>query len=393
MNIFIFILNTPLYSQVQTDSLLWKVEKNGCYSVKSAYRVCVEDVVNNAHLRKPGYWSGIWRLKVPPRVKKLVWRVCRECFPTRVRLISRGVNCPSACVKCEDPHEDCYHIFFHCRTAIDVWNTANVWHLIAPSLSQFDNAPDIIFNLLQKLSASQMESIVTIMWSIWKSRNLKLWQQVSESSVTILERAKHLLEGWRKANHKQGLLGQVHSPTNSRPQTHDSQNTDNRYGNIRWRKPKSGRLKCNVDASFSTSSNKVGIGMCIRDSEGNHVRSKTMWFSPLCPVNIGEALGLYHATRWINELQLTNVDFEVDSKTIADYFNKARGDNTEFGSIMENTIQFCNIFLTNSHVEFTRRQANEVAHELAKAATLGPSFHIFDESPTCISDLIFNEMI
>ncbi|AES71213.1 hypothetical protein MTR_3g071490 [Medicago truncatula] len=60
---------------------------------------------------------------------------------------------------------------------------------------------------------------------------------------------------------------------------------------------------------------------------------------------------------------------------------------------MENTIQFCNIFLTNSHVEFTRRQANEVAHELAKAATLGPSFHIFDESPTCISDLIFNKMI
>jgi len=33
------------------------------------------------------------------------------------------------------------------------------------------------------------------------------------------------------------------------------------------------------------------------------------------------------------------------------------------------------------------------AHELAKAATLFPSFHIFDEIPTCISDLIFNEMI
>lgn len=133
--------------------------------------------------------------------------------------------------------------------------------------------------------------------------------------------------------------------------------------------------------------------MCIRNSEGNHVRSKTMWFSPLCPVDIGEALGLYHAIRWINELQLTNVDFEVDSKTIADYFNKGRGDDTEFGSIMDQSIQFCNTFLTNSHVEFIRRQANEVAHELAKAATLLPSFHIFDEIPTCITDVIFNEMI
>jgi len=33
----------------------------------------------------------------------------------------------------------------------------------------------------------------------------------------------------------------------------------------------SGRLKCNVDASFSNSNNKVGIGMCISDSTGNHV--------------------------------------------------------------------------------------------------------------------------
>jgi len=120
--------------------------------------------------------------------------------------------------------------------------------------------------------------------------------------------------------------------------------------------------------------------MCIRDSTGNHVRSKTMWFSPLCPVDIGEALRLYHAIRWINKLQLTNVDFEVDSKTVVDYFNKGRGDITEFGSIMDNNIQFCNIVLTNSHVEFIRRQVNEVAHELAKATTLFPSFHIFDES-------------
>jgi hypothetical protein len=205
--------------------------------------------------------------------------------------------------------------FFHWKTAIDAWNVANVWHLIAPSLNQFDNAPDIIFNLLQKLSASQVESIVTIMWSFWKSCKLKLWQQVSESTVTILERAKHLLEGWRKANRKQGLLGQVHSPSSTGPQTHVRRNTDNRYGNTRWRKPRSGRLKCNVDASFSISSNKVGIGMRIRDSEGNHVRSKTMWFSPLCPVDIGEALSLYHVIRWINELQLTNVDFEVDSNS------------------------------------------------------------------------------
>jgi hypothetical protein len=50
------------------DKLVWKAEKNGCYSVRSACRICIEDVIND-HLRKPGYWSGIWRLKVPPKIK------------------------------------------------------------------------------------------------------------------------------------------------------------------------------------------------------------------------------------------------------------------------------------------------------------------------------------
>jgi hypothetical protein len=73
-------------------------------------------------------------------------------------------------------------------------------------------------------------------------------------------------------------------------------------------------MKCNVDASFSASQNRFGIGMCIRDEEGQFVLAKTMWFAPMCSVDEGEALGLYHAMRWINDLQLPNVDFEVDPK-------------------------------------------------------------------------------
>jgi len=99
-----------------------------------------------------------------------------------------------------------------------------------------------------------------------------------------------------------------------------------------------------------------------------------MCCTPLCSVVVGEALRLHHAIQWIHELQLTNVDIEVDSKKVADYFYKGRGDITEFGSIMGNSKQFCNFYLTNSHVEFIRRRANTVAHELAKAATSSSSF-------------------
>jgi len=38
------------------------------------------------------------------------------------------------------------------------------------------------------------------------------------------------------------------------------------------------------------------------------------------------------------------------TQKVADYFNKDRGDVTEFSSIMDSSIQSCSTYLTNSHV-------------------------------------------
>jgi hypothetical protein len=84
-----------------------------------------------------------------------------------------------------------------------VWRAAGLWQVIEPLLHRFDDAPDIIFQVLQNVTAAQAELFATVLWSIWKSRNLKLWQQENENNSNIIERAKHLLEGWRIANMKQ----------------------------------------------------------------------------------------------------------------------------------------------------------------------------------------------
>ncbi|AES90835.1 hypothetical protein MTR_4g098670 [Medicago truncatula] len=94
-----------------------------------------------------------------------------------------------------------------------------------------------------------------------------------------------------------------------------------------------------------------------------------MWFALLCSVDVWKFV-------------------DVDSKIVANYFKKGRGDITKFASIKDSSVQLCNFYLTNSHVEFIGRQTNEVAHELAKATTSIPSFRIFYEIPTCITDLI-----
>ena len=43
----------------------------------------------------------------------------------------------------------------------------------------------------------------------------------------------------------------------------------------RWQPPEHGRMKCNVDAAFSSQRNKTGVGICIRDEDGVFVFART----------------------------------------------------------------------------------------------------------------------
>ncbi|CAJ2652404.1 unnamed protein product [Trifolium pratense] len=149
------ILRTPLFQQVTSDKLVWKAEKKGNYTVKSAYRLCVEELLDTSHLSRPGFWSGIWRLKVPPKVKNLLWRICRGCFPTRARLRDNGIQCPSNCVVCDDNYEDTGHILFDCPLSIRAWRSIGLWEKVEAAVKTTTTAATSIFLLLQQLDEQQ----------------------------------------------------------------------------------------------------------------------------------------------------------------------------------------------------------------------------------------------
>jgi len=46
----------------------------------------------------------------------------------------------------------------------------------------------------------------------------------------------------------------------------------------------------------------------------------------------------------------------------------------------------------NSHAEFSKREANVVAHHLAKAIIYSASSQVYFDIPTCIYSSLFNEM-
>jgi hypothetical protein len=81
----------------------------------------MENIADNSQFHRLGDWVSIWKLKVPMKVKNLLWRICRECLPTRARLLDKGVNCTSLCVMCEQSYEDASHVLFDCPRARKIW--------------------------------------------------------------------------------------------------------------------------------------------------------------------------------------------------------------------------------------------------------------------------------
>jgi len=55
-----------------------------------------------------------------------------------------------------------------------------------------------------------------------------------------------------------------------------------------------------------------------KDKEEHFVLAKTGWLVSLLDVDLGEALGLLFALRWVHNLQLVDMEFEMDFKTVVD---------------------------------------------------------------------------
>jgi ribonuclease HI len=253
------------------------------------------------------------------------------------------------------------------------------------TISTTDSATEALFYLLESLSAEFTQRLASVIWSIWKHRNLRVWDDVTETSAKVVDRAINMVADWKMANNRDVLAS-------SSNHQHATPSTSQQH-QIKWQPPVAGRYKCNIDAAFSAQANRTGIGICVRDADDMFVLAKTVTYPCNVAVDVGEALGLHSALQWFSDMQMNNVDFETDSKLTADAFCSTRNDLSEFGCIVSSCRSLFSTFFSNSRVEFVRRQANVVAHALAREAMSLASPAIYFEIPNCIETLIINEIL
>ncbi|GAU10454.1 hypothetical protein TSUD_423510, partial [Trifolium subterraneum] len=280
-------------------------------------------------------------MEVPSRVKSFLWRMAHNCLPTRDQLATRGIHCDDTCVVCEQLMETQMHTFFACSKAVKCWEKINMDGLVRELLLVANNFTTMFFTLFDRLAINQQAIVAMTLWSLWKCRNMKLWEGIDTSPHMIITRAKDALYEWSTI---QTAKHPVHKGTN-----HD----------ISWTKPPLNTVKCNVDCAFFNNNTIMGYGLCFRDATGQFMHGESSWKQCFMTTAEAEATALLASIKASFAQGYQKVFFETDCKLVVDALYSHSAPQNELGDI----ISLCkNLLSTNNNyvVSFVRRQANKV---------------------------------
>lgn len=113
------ILSIPLANSRQEDKLIWVPNAKGKVTSKSAYNI--SNLHPNQSCLSDQMWKKIWKIRVPERVKMLIWRIATNTILVKEVLGQRVELDSQECVLCQDGQESISHLFFHCLVARAIW--------------------------------------------------------------------------------------------------------------------------------------------------------------------------------------------------------------------------------------------------------------------------------
>ena len=148
----------------------------------------------------------------------------------------------------------------------------------------------------------------------------------------------------------------------------------------RWKKPSMGFIKLNTDAAFQVSDGSTGLGGIFRDHEGNCLGCFSKFqVSSSSPIH-AELLALLEGVQIAYSKSLSPLVIETDCQSIVEAVYKGSLDHSDIGFLLTD-LRWGLQLLAAAQLRFVRRQANVVAHNLAKLAIQSSSSIAFSSVP------------
>ncbi|KAM2360290.1 hypothetical protein ACFXTH_002702 [Malus domestica] len=110
-----------------SDRLIWPMEKEGNFSVKSGYRwiqnkkrsqnqwpssSCMTDLL---------VWKGIWSPEASPKIRNFMWRIAKGVIATHANLFKKKCAPSPVCPICNEYEETVEHLLLMCPWVEPVW--------------------------------------------------------------------------------------------------------------------------------------------------------------------------------------------------------------------------------------------------------------------------------
>ena len=160
-----------------------------------------------------------------------------------------------------------------------------------------------------------------------------------------------------------------------------------------WFPPREGVYKANFDATLFEHCNCAGLGVVVRDCNGEVIAALSQRIALPHSVEQAEAQAASRAVTLAKELCLSQMVFEGDCQKVIVAINSPRACHTLFGHIIEEIRCLSSTLVTSCFVH-TRREGNKIAHALARRAVLTADIDVWvEELPGDLDDILHSEII
>ncbi|CAH9139264.1 unnamed protein product [Cuscuta epithymum] len=214
------------------------------------------------------------------------------------------------------------------------------------------------------------------LWGVWNRRNSFVWNDDWQQTAGLLNGCASVLRAWRDAQQQVAGVGSSSGGSSS----------------AGWVKPRSGRIKVNVDAALDLTKDIRAWSWVARNDQGEFIKagggSREAHWSP----EEAEAYGLREAIRTAIKEGWDLVDFESDAQVVVRGLGKRGG--LAYMDLILDDIHFLIHTKRSFSISYCKRSANRVAHALARShVSISDHSFSYESIPRSIVSLMANDLL
>ncbi|GMI75734.1 hypothetical protein like AT4G29090 [Hibiscus trionum] len=343
------ISSIPLSVSGKADTVVWRLEGSGKYTVKSGYRMLRDDHTTATGMYNQyspsvieQFYKEMWATRLPAKVKISFWKIANNFISSYDNLQARRLNVNNVCPFCCTPGETVAHLMREC---------AFIKQLVLEQGINFISCPtniawaEWLANIFCNLNPEKKVVLMVTYWAVWYERN----KLIHDGTIASVHDTKAFIRAFIRE--------------------YEDVNTICPPGIVeregKWEAPAENLIKFNFDAAFDIHT-KASVSAAIgRNHAGLIMASCVTHHNHVFDAFVAEALACLQAVTYAKELGFDKVIIEGDNITVIKRVCSTSMDGSVIGPIIYDIKSIAGQF-ESIEFRFVQRKINQVAHTLAQ---------------------------